>query len=631
MCGLAGILDLSRSTNDAALIREASAMSETLVHRGPDDAGVWTDAEAGVGFGFRRLAIIDLSETGKQPMTSHSGRWIVMFNGEIYNHHDLRKELIAAGCAFRGTSDTEVMVEGIAHWGLESALGKFNGMFAIALWDREERRLHLVRDRLGVKPLYWGTFGSSVIFASELKALRKSGRWTPAVDPRAENAFLKLGYVPAPLSIYEGISKLLPGHGVSIDPDGTVRDWSYWSLADTIRDARRNPIDNGDALEAFTTCFEQAVSCRASADVPVGAFLSGGYDSTAVVAALVQTGHADIETFSIGFDDPAYDESGYAETVARHLGVRHQTLKLAPADIIDLAARMPELYDEPFADSSQFPMAAVSAFARNKVTVALSGDGGDELFAGYTRHQWADQSWRRVASKPEWMRGGAGLMARTAPALFLKLMPPGLRPDAGVEGIKWLSGLLSAPDQTELHERLVAIGDPTLPGTRAWFDDAAAVSDDPVERLMYTDTMRYLPDDILVKLDRASMASGLEAREPFLDHNLIARVWSMPIAQKLESGAGKRVVRDYLARHVPALLMDRPKQGFSVPLGDWLRGPLLGFAEEHLLGAANGYEQSSRNQRVKRLWADHTHQSGNSAPELWAHVVLQAWRRRWNV
>lgn len=631
MCGLAGLLDLSRSTADADLINEASAMAETLVHRGPDDADTWTDAEAGVGFGFRRLSIVDLTATGKQPMTSNDGRWVMMFNGEIYNHNDLRTDLTVEGCQFRGTSDTEVLLEAVARWGLESALDKLNGMFAIVLWDREQRELHLVRDRLGVKPLYWGRFGTSVIFASELKALRTSDRWTPALNPLAETAFLKLGYIPAPLSIYEGVSKLQPGQGVTIAHDGRMRDWSYWSLAETIRTAKQNPIDETDALYAFQECFEHAVSCRASADVPVGAFLSGGFDSTAVVAALVATGHGDVETFSIGFDDPKFDESGHAKEVAKHLGVQHSTFSLSDADVVQLAERMPTLYDEPFADSSQFPMTAVSAFAREKVTVALSGDGGDELFAGYTRHQWADQSWRRVAAQPHWVRRSAGLMAKAAPDLFLKLLPTNLRPNAGAEGVRWLSHLLSARDETELHERVVAIGDPTTAGTSAWFNDASRVTDDPVERMMYTDTMRYLPDDILVKLDRASMSASLEAREPFLDHNLVALAWSMPMSQKLESTIGKRVLRDYVYQHVPRNVMDRPKQGFSVPLGDWLRGPLNAYVQDHLHGLNAERVESNEKQRVRELQKIHQAADGNSGPELWAQVVLQAWRRHWCV
>lgn len=631
MCGLAGILDLSRSADAAALIREVSQMARTLVHRGPDDEHTWCDADAGIGFGFQRLSILDLSGQGKQPMASADGRWVMVFNGEIYNHQDLREDLAATGCSFRGTSDTEILLEAVAKWGLENTLGKLNGMFAIALWDRENRALHLIRDRMGVKPLYWGKFGASVVFASELKALRKSDRWTPKLDNAAENAFLKLGYVPAPLTIYDGISKLLPGHGLTIDDGGNVHDWSYWSLSKTIQSSKRNLISAQDTTVTFKECFENAVKCRASADVPVGAFLSGGFDSTAVVAALVATGHPDVETFSIGFDDPKYDESGYAEAVAKHLGVPHATMKIGDDEIIQLAERMPQVYDEPFADSSQFPMIAVSAFAKKSVTVALSGDGGDELFAGYTRYQWANDTWRRVAEKPELLRQGAGYFATLAPGALLKIMPAHLRPGAGANGVKWLGQLLSAKNQTEFHERIIAIGDPMSPSTHAWFEDAALFLDDPVDRLMYSDAMRYLPDDILVKLDRASMSVGLEAREPFLDHDLIGLAWSMPMSQKLESGAGKRVIRDYIHEFVPDELMNRPKQGFSVPLGTWLRSSLRDYTAERLFDGGVESLDSNEKQLLQRMWNEHQSSHVDHGAELWSYAVLSEWRDTWGV
>jgi asparagine synthase (glutamine-hydrolysing) len=631
MCGLAGILDLTRSTGDALLAQEVSSMARTLVHRGPDDADTWCDPDAGIGFGFQRLSIIDLSAYGKQPMASSNGRWMIAFNGEIYNHQTLRRELVALDHTFRGNSDTEVLIEAIAHWGLNVALGKLNGMFAIALWDRQERQLHLVRDRMGVKPLYWGKFGTNVIFASELKALRKSDRWTPRLDKTAESAFLKLGYIPAPLSIYGGIFKVLPGHGLTIDQDGNVHDWSYWSLSETIRRSKQNPLPAQETPAAFKKCFENAVRCRASADVPVGAFLSGGFDSTAVVAALVATGHADIETFSIGFDDPKFDESCHAKSVAEHLGVSHQTVKIGNDEIVQLAARLPHVYDEPFADSSQFPMIAVSEFARKSVTVALSGDGGDELFAGYTRHHWADGTWRRIAEKPELLHHGAGYLATFAPGALLKILPAHMRPDTGVDGVKWLGQLLSANNQTEFHERIVAIGDAKSPCTQGWFEDAQKLLSDPAERLMYTDAMRYLPDDILVKLDRASMSVGLEAREPFLDHHLLALGWSIPLPQKLESGIGKRVVRDYIREFVPDELMHRPKQGFSVPLNDWLRGPLRSYAEGCLFDQGVLSIDDLQSQRVIRLWKEHQSAISDHGPALWAHVVLHAWQKNWHV
>jgi len=628
MCGIAGVWDLSKATPQVNLIREAILMASQLEHRGPDDQGHWCDESAGIGLGFQRLSILDLTSSGHQPMASQSGRYVIVFNGEFYNFKEVRESLEATGFIFRGHSDTEVFVEAIARYGVREALEKVNGMFAFALWDREQRALHLVRDRVGVKPLYWGRFGDDIIFGSELKALRSSERWSPKLNKVAAEKFHQFGYIPAPLTIYEGMEKVLPGHGMSIQADGGIDRWCYWSLAKVISEKKRDVIPEDEALARFTEVFEDAVKLQIRSDVPVGAFLSGGFDSTAVVSALVKNGAMNVQTFNVGFDDARYDESPFAREIASHLGINFNTVHMQGDDAREIASKLPEMYDEPFADSSQFPMAFVSKFARQQVTVAISGDGGDELFGGYSRYQWADTVLRQILSKPQWARRIAGTAASNLPGLLLRLLPEDKRPTNGAAAISYIGELLSARDINELYARVVALDDSVSCKMPAWFNLPELVLKEPAEQLMYLDSQIYLPDDILVKLDRASMAVGLEGRVPFLDHRLVELAWALPKLQKYTDGVGKRVVRDYVHDNVPEALMDSEKKGFSIPLDEWLRSALKPYAEDHLSGDD---VTSSNLGSTQQLWDEHKNGIGNHGPALWARVSFNAWRRHWGV
>lgn len=625
MCGIAGLLmDRRGALSKASLLESATRMAAALSHRGPDGEGVWADADEGIAFGFRRLAIMDPSPTGDQPMRSSSGRYQMIFNGEIYNFEDLRSELVGAGRVFESSGDTAVLLAAFDRWGVKETLPRLNGMFAIALWDSKVNALHLVRDRVGVKPLYWGRVGNALAFASELSAILALPDADREMDMEARGAFLMLGYVPAPLSIVKGIEKLPPGQGVTLTAGQEPSRWSWWSLADA---GCSSNSEDGDPDATFEQLLHDAVKRRTRADVPVGAFLSGGYDSTAVATALVATGHQDIRFYTIGFDDAGYDERPHAEAVARHLGVDLCSQALTAKDASDLGPKIADHFDEPFADSSQFPMLAVSAMAKQDVSVALSGDGGDELFAGYARHLWADGIWRRLIKRPQWQLRALGWFGRRAPALISALLPPSLRPSSGPVGIRYIAKLLSARAPTDWHGCVTAIGErEVLP--RAWFDVSDKISKDPLICLRYIDFMRYLPDDILVKLDRASMAVGLEARDPLLDHRLVEFAFGLDRGQMVANGQGKSILRNFVHRHVPENIMKRPKQGFSVPLGTWLRGPLKAYVEDCLLGNDGAIAHYSH---IEGLWKEHRAGHADHGAMLWAHVQLVAWQRRFRV
>ena len=633
MCGIVGIWDFTASCSKDALADIAVRMGASLTHRGPDADGAWADPRAGVALGFRRLAIMDPTPAGNQPMISASGRYIIVFNGEIYNFESMKTELTARGHTFRSVGDTEVLLAAVDAWGLRSTLQRLNGMFAIALWDMHERALHLVRDRAGVKPLYWGIEQKQLMFGSELKALRCVEGWSPQRNLAGERAFKKLGYIPAPMTIYQGIEKLPPGQGVTFRGDSAPERWTWWSLSEQLlASTQADVLDEEEASAQFGALFEDSVRLRTRADVPVGAFLSGGYDSTAVVSALASLGHSDLRTFCIGFDDVEFNEQEHAEKVARHFGLPFEARRMTGADAAEMAPKMVDWYDEPFADSSQFPMVAVSGMAREHVGVALSGDGGDELFAGYDRHVWANATWGRLAAKPYWWRKSASLAGRFMPGVLSALMSAQDRPSSGAVGIRYMAEMLNAKNTDAWYEHLVAIssnsdansGDTSV----RWFKNAGDVSSDPLVRLRYLDFVRYLSDDILVKLDRASMAFGLEAREPMLDHRLVEFAFQLPPSQLIGNGGGKRILRDYVHRHIPKSLMARQKQGFSVPLSDWLRGPLKSFCEDHLLGQAEGGPEAVD---LAARWHAHQTKVADHGPSLWAETILEAWRRRWRI
>ena len=646
MCGLNGVWRTGGGAEDA-LRRDVRAMAAALAHRGPDDAGDFVDAPAGVALGFRRLAIVDLSPAGHQPMRSADGRLVVVFNGEIYNHRDLRACLEREGVAFRGGSDTEVIVERMARHGVRETLPELWGMFAIAVWDTRERVLWLIRDRLGKKPLYYGRAADGAwIFGSELKSLRAYPGCPTAIDRDAVAALLRLACIPAPASIYRGIAKLPPGHVARLSGTGEAHVEPYWrarTVVESALAARRTPSDEA-MIEEGEALLRDAVRRRMIADVPLGAFLSGGIDSTAIVALMQAESTARVKTFCIGFRDPQYDEAEVAAAVATHLGTEHTGFYVTPEDALAMVPRLPAIYDEPFADSSQIPTAIVSALARQHVTVALTGDGGDEMFGGYTRHLWAERAWRRIAPLPPMLRrSGAAIGGRVSPRVWnaayaagQRFLPAHARQRLPADKLRKLTRLLEARDVDEVYGILLAQWDrPTaaLPGATiplSWADGEAAGLALPsvAERMIFQDLTGYLSDDILVKVDRASMASSLEARAPLLDHRLIDFVWRLPLSARLRDGRGKWLLRRIVDRHVPPALMDRPKTGFALPIGDWLRGPLRDWAEPLLAPAALESGAGFDATVVRAAWQRHL---AGEAEELrlWPVLMFQAWRQRW--
>jgi asparagine synthase (glutamine-hydrolysing) len=646
VCGLNGVWRTGGGAEDA-LRRDVRAMAAALAHRGPDDAGDFVDAPAGVALGFRRLAIVDLSPAGHQPMRSADGRLVVVFNGEIYNHRDLRACLEREGVAFRGGSDTEVIVERMARHGVRETLPELWGMFAIAVWDTRERVLWLVRDRLGKKPLYYGRAADGAwIFGSELKSLRAYPGCPTAIDRDAVAALLRLACIPAPASIYRGIAKLPPGHVARLSATGDAHVEPYWrarTVVESALAARRTPSDEA-MIEEGEALLRDAVRRRMIADVPLGAFLSGGIDSTAIVALMQAESTARVKTFCIGFRDPQYDEAEVAAAVATHLGTEHTGFYVTPEDALAMVPRLPAIYDEPFADSSQIPTAIVSALARQHVTVALTGDGGDEMFGGYTRHLWAERAWRRIAPLPPMLRrSGAAIGGRVSPRVWnaayaagQRFLPAHARQRLPADKLRKLTRLLEARDVDEVYGILLAQWDhPTaaLPGATiplSWADDEADGLALPsvAERMIFQDLTGYLSDDILVKVDRASMASSLEARAPLLDHRLIDFVWRLPLSARLRDGRGKWLLRRIVDRHVPPALMDRPKTGFALPIGDWLRGPLRDWAEPLLAPAALESGAGFDATVVRAAWQRHL---AGEAEELrlWPVLMFQAWRQRW--
>lgn len=646
MCGIAGLYAARAPglANPPAL----RAMLAAILHRGPDSEGVWTDPEAGIGLGQRRLSIIDLSEAGLQPMTSADGRWVIDYNGEIFNYLDVRAELDASAGApdWRGHSDTEVLLEAVAHWGLEGALERIEGQFAIALWDRAERRLHLVRDRFGEKPLYYGWAGQTLLFGSELKALRTQPGFPRDVDPEAMAGFLRYGYVPQPWSIWRGILKLPPGCRVSFGPEDAPghlpEPIPYWRADAAILKALDNPWSGteDEAVEALDALLNQTVGSRMIADVPLGAMLSGGIDSSTIVAQMVARGGR-VKTFTIGFDEPGFNEAEHAKAVAAHLGTDHTEHYVTAADCLAVVPRLPSLYDEPFADASQIPTFLVSQLAKQQVTVALSGDAGDELFGGYNRYVHGARLWDRVGGLPRPLRAaGAGALRSLSPDGWNRLtgaLSPILPAEftggragekahkfAGVLGASdqdaYLMGLLSQWAHPEALLRHPAAGlrlpaDRPPPGPLTGF----------ARRAMAVDTVNYLPDDVLAKVDRAAMGTSLEARAPFLDRKLLDFAWRLPMAMKIAGGKGKHILRRVLDRHVPRGLIERPKQGFAVPVGRWMRGELRDWAESLIsverLTAEGIFEPGP----VRAAWAEHVSGRRDHDMRLWAVLTAQAW------
>lgn len=641
MCGIAGFWDLSRSTSRERLLAVATAMADSLVHRGPDDSGAWADEGSGIALGHRRLSILDLSAAGHQPMHSADGRYVVVFNGEIYNFLDIRRELESLGHAFRGHSDTEVLLAAVVQWGLQETLPRLLGMFAFGLWDRRRRTLHLARDRAGKKPLYYARCGGSLLFGSELKALRRAPGFDDDIDRDALAAFIQHGWIPAPSSIFSKVRKLPPGCWLSVGEDREPSIESYWSAAEAARNGQDHPYPGSmeEAADDLERLLTDATRRRMIADVPLGALLSGGFDSTTVVSLMQHLSDRPVRTFTIGFDEAGYDESDHARAIARHLGTEHTELTVTDRDALDIIPRLPEIYDEPFADASQMPTHIVSRLARERVTVALSGDGGDELFAGYKKYQRALRDYRRWGRIP--------LAARRAVAPTLAACQRGawrmFRPSTqGGAMPRWrrLGARLdrtahdlcaTGPVSMFARQRArLASGAPYVPGagTQAYPLGEVAVAEslaEPLQGMMLYDFTSYLVDDILVKVDRASMAVSLEVRSPFLDHRVIEFAWSLPMSLRCGPGGGKLVVRELLKRHVPPALFDRPKSGFGVPVGEWLRGPLLDWAESLLEPGRLGQQGLLDPTRIRALWRQHRCGWRDHSDVLWSVLMFQAW------
>jgi asparagine synthase (glutamine-hydrolysing) len=646
MCGICGFLFTPSALTEAQAGSISVAMAAALTHRGPDDSGAWVDGAAGVALSHRRLSILDLSPHGRQPMQSTCGRYTIVFNGEIYNHRALRQQLSSATQPpWRGHSDTEVMLAAIQAWGLQGALRRFSGMFAFALWDRQEGVLSLARDRLGEKPLYYGWQGGYCLFGSELKALRAHPAFTADIDRDALAMMMRFAYVPMPHSIFQGIHKLPPGCTVSLSPGQPMeaQPQPYWSLAQAADNGRAQPFAGSEAEAADTleALLSAAVAEQMVADVPLGAFLSGGIDSSLVVALMRQHATQPVKTFTIGFWEADFNEAQHAKAVAQHLGTEHNELYVPPQQALQVIPQLPALYDEPFADSSQIPTFLVAQLAREQVTVSLSGDGGDELFGGYNRYFWAARLWRQIGWMPAPLRAAlARALTLVQPSAWDRLfralaplLPTAARHASPGDKLHKLAQIIAAQRPEEIYRGLVSFWkDPSnlVLGSREPLSLLDRPQDWPREpafeqRMMYLDQCTYLPDDILVKVDRAAMGVSLETRVPMLDHRLVEFAWSLPLAMKIRHGQGKHLLRQVLYRHVPKALIERPKMGFGIPLAQWLRGPLRDWTETLLNENRLRQEGYLHPGLVTRYWREHLSGRRNWSYYLWNILIFQAW------
>ena len=645
MCGLAGFIwTESREPDEMRGI--ASRMADAIMHRGPDDSGVWVDSKAGIALGFRRLAIVDLSSQGHQPMRSASGRYIIVFNGEVYNHRGLRRELESSGCNFSGHSDTEVILAAFDQWGIELAVRRFIGMFAMAVWDVRRRALSLIRDRLGIKPLFVYHRDGLISFGSELKALLAGPEFDRTIDTSALTSYLRYLYVPAPQSIFRHVVKVPPGHILTVtDPAAPLPDSSpFWSAETATKEGQQAQFSGGDAdaIAELETLLIDAVRLRMQADVPLGALLSGGIDSSAVVALMQASADRPVKTFTIGFDQQEFDEAAHARAVARHLGTDHTELNLTGADALAVIPRLAEMFDEPLADPSQIPTFLVCELARREVTVALTGDGGDELFGGYNRYIQGERLIAGFERLPSSLRKfSASRLTSVSPGAWNRMRDT-LRPVFPVAGRTRLLGekmhkigdMLRAESTQGMYRSLLsAWQDPedlVVGGRTAGSGGGAMESESGLalmERMMLADQTSYLPDDILAKVDRASMAVSLEARVPILDHRVVEFSWRLPRKFKVRNGRGKWILRQILYKHVPHGLVDREKMGFSVPLTQWLAGPLRNWAGDLLLsGETEGLLRSSV---VRREWDLFLAGDSTNSAGIWAVVMFRAWQDRW--
>ena len=653
MCGLTGFLESTQRLNFSQKKSTILQMSSALFHRGPDDQGTWIDPDGQVAFGHRRLSIIDLSSHGHQPMHSHCGRYVIVFNGEIYNYLEIRKELEDSGeaPAWIGHSDTEVMLAAISCWGLKTALTKFVGMFALALWDHKEKVLQLSRDRLGEKPLFYGWMGNVFLFGSELKALRCHPDWQGEINRDVLSLFMRYNYVPAPYSIYRNIFKLLPGTIVTLSKKeqqyknqaSPLTPQYYWSAKKVAETGAAESLKESETevIGLLEKSLRNSVRGQMMADVPLGAFLSGGVDSSAIVALMQSQSTLPVKTFTIAFEEEEYNEARDAKAVAQHLGTDHTEFYVTPKEAMEVIPKLPDLYDEPFSDSSQIPTFLISQLARQHVTVCLSGDGGDELFGGYNRYFWGKRIWKNIKWMPNSLKmilkkGILGVSPEkwdTFFQIFNPILPKDIKQRNPGEKLHKLAGLISSKYPEEMYLRMASHWNspaslilnakelPTLPNnSKNW-----ANIRDFTQAIMYLDMVCYLPGDILVKVDRASMGASLEVRVPFLDHRVVELAWKVPLHMKVRGNQGKWLLKQILYKYVPKNLIERPKMGFSVPLDSWLRGPLRDWAENLLASEKMKKEGFFDPVPIQKIWQEHLSGKKNWQHHLWDVLMFQAW------
>lgn len=648
MCGIAGFLNCANSSDQSALEATITQMTTALRHRGPDDEGFYVDANVGLALGHRRLAIIDLSPAGHQPMTSACGRYVIVFNGEIYNFQEIRQELARethARITFRGHSDTEVMLAAFNQWGIERTLPRLNGMFAFAVWDNQRRCLHVARDRMGEKPLYYGWSGPTFLFASELKALRIHPAFTGTINPVVLSLYLRHQYLPGPYTIYENVYKLPPASWLTIPfqyGEQQILPILYWSLPQVIEAGQQQRFtgDSQEALEHFEGLLADAVKLRMEADVPLGAFLSGGIDSSTVVALMQRQTSQPVKTFTIGFREQAFNEADYARDVAHYLGTEHTELYVSADDALELIPQLPATYDEPFADISQIPTCLLAKLTRQYVTVSLSGDGGDELLGGYSRYMTVSDLWRKTRWIPLNVRQQiAHVLTRVRPdtwdrwvGKWSNLLQGTARRGHVGENLHKFADILTCHDVYHMyylfisllnHPEQILAFQTILPDLIAQIGIIPNLAD--VEWMMYLDSTTYLPDDLLVKTDRATMAVALEGRMPLLDHRLVECVWRLPLSMKIRKQQGKWLLRQVLQKYLPSNLFDRPKMGFGVPIGEWLRGPLRDWAEALLDEQRLKTEQFFDPHQIRIFWNEHLNGERDRAAVLWNVLMFEAW------
>lgn len=635
MCGITGFLDTTGLSGDASLHLES--MVATLSHRGPDASGTWLDSDSGIALGHTRLSIVDLSLAGGQPMASPSGRFQMVFNGEIYNHLEIRRA-VGSGVTWRGHSDTETLLASFERFGVAETLKRVVGMFALALWDSQEKRLVLTRDRLGEKPLYYGWQGSILLFASELKAIKAHPAFRFELDASSLASYLKYGYIPAPLSIYKGIFKLEPGHILQCTPTSTHRVGNlsaYWSLEDVISKSQLFEGTDDDAVNELERLLSQAISLQRVADVPLGAFLSGGIDSSTIVALMQKGAGRPVRTFTVGFDESEFDESHTAREVARHLGTDHTEIVVSPAESLQVIPLLPSMFDEPFGDVSAIPTWLLAGLARKQVTVALSGDGGDELFAGYDRYHRTSRLWSTANRFGPLARALIGSSLSLVPAGPLQRLMVGSRigrfPHLFKSRVDGVRTAFTADSVDRVYDlRMSSWAEPSqllkqeATPSPSFASGARLDCTHPVERMMAVDALSYMPDDVLVKVDRAAMSNSLETRVPLLDHRVVEFAWTLPQTMRVRNGTSKWLLRQLLYKHVPQELVDRPKRGFGVPMGSWLRGPLRDWAEEHLseAGLSSG---PFKPEPIRRIWRQHLDGAADWQYHIWPILAFREW------